>query len=62
MSNSFRTTNSTGLINKDKKINFTFNGTIYHGYEGDTLASALIANGVHLVCLLYTSPSPRDFG
>ena len=24
MSNSFRTTNSTGLINKDKKINFTF--------------------------------------
>ena len=49
MSNSFRTTNSTGLINKDKKINFTFNGTIYHGYEGDTLASALIANGVHLV-------------
>ena len=27
MSNSFRTTNSTGLINKDKKISFTFNGS-----------------------------------
>ena len=61
MSNSFRTTNSTGLINKDKKINFTFNGTIYHGYEGDTLASALIANGVHLVGRSFKYHRPRGF-
>ena len=61
MSNSFRTTNSNGLINKDKKINFTFNGTIYHGYEGDTLASALIANGVHLVGRSFKYHRPRGF-
>ena len=51
-----------GLIDRSKKISFKFNGKKYFGYEGDTLASALIANGVHLVCLLYTSPSPRDTG
>ena len=38
-----------GLINRDKKISFKFNGKSYFGYEGDTLASALIANGVHLI-------------
>ena len=37
-----------GLINRDKKISFKFNGKIYFGYEGDTLASALIANGVYI--------------
>ena len=59
MTNRFRTTNSTGLINKDKKINFSFNGTIYQGYEGDTLASALIANGVHLVGRSFKYHRPR---
>ena len=49
MSNAYRTKNSTGLINKNKKINFSFNGHTYHGYEGDTLASALISNGIHLI-------------
>ena len=34
-----------GLINRDKKLSFKFNGKTYYGYEGDTLASALIANG-----------------
>ena len=29
-----------GLINREKKISFKFNGKIYYGYEGDTLASA----------------------
>ena len=43
MTQSFRLEN-IGLINRDKKLSFKFNGTIYHGYEGDTLASALIAN------------------
>ncbi len=38
-----------GLINRNKKISFKFNGVTYFGYEGDTLASALIANGVHLI-------------
>ena len=38
-----------GHINRQKPLNFTFNGQLYQGYEGDTLASALLANGVHLV-------------
>ena len=48
MTQSFRL-ESGGLINRDKKISFKFNGKNYFGYEGDTLASALIANGVHLL-------------
>ena len=42
-----------GLINRNKKISFTFNGKKYFGYEGDTLASALLANGVHLIYEVY---------
>ena len=48
MTQSFRLEN-TGLINRSKKLSFKFNGKKYYGYEGDTLASALIANGVHLI-------------
>ena len=33
----------------DKKLSFKFNGNVYYGYDGDTLDSALIANGDHLV-------------
>ncbi|MFF4391844.1 MULTISPECIES: sarcosine oxidase subunit delta family protein [unclassified Streptomyces] len=35
-----------GRINRDRPLTFTFDGTEYQGYEGDTLASALLANGV----------------
>ena len=48
MSQDFRLDN-IGMVNRNKKISFTFNGKKYFGYEGDTIASALIANGVHLV-------------
>jgi len=50
-----------GLINRDKKISFKFNGKSYFGYEGDTLASALIANGVHLVGRSFKYHRPRGF-
>ncbi len=33
-------------INRSKPIRFRFDGTEYEGFEGDTLASALLANGV----------------
>ena len=59
MTQKFRLENG-GLINRDKKLSFKFNGKTYYGYEGDTLASALIANGVHLVCLLYTSDAADE--
>ena len=48
MSQKFRL-DKIGYINRNKKISFKFNGKKYYGYEGDTLASALLANGVHLV-------------
>ena len=50
-----------GLINRDKKLSFKFNGKTYYGYEGDTLASALIANGVHLVGRSFKYHRPRGF-
>ena len=48
-------------INKNKKISFKFNGKKYFGYEGDTLASALLANGVHLVGRSFKYHRPRGF-
>ncbi len=38
-----------GLIDRTRTLAFGFNGRAYQGFEGDTLASALLANGVHLV-------------
>ncbi|MDX3452965.1 sarcosine oxidase subunit delta family protein [Streptomyces sp. ME02-8801-2C] len=35
-----------GRINRDHRLAFTFDGIEYQGYEGDTLASALLANGI----------------
>ena len=48
-----------GLVNREKKLSFKFNGKKYFGYEGDTLASALIANGVHLVGRSFKYHRPR---
>jgi sarcosine oxidase subunit alpha len=50
-----------GLINRDRKLSFKFNGKTYYGYEGDTLASALIANGVHLIGRSFKYHRPRGF-
>ena len=60
MTQSFRL-NDVGLINREKKLSFKFNGVTYHGYEGDTLASALIANGIHLVGRSFKYHRPRGF-
>ena len=60
MSQNFRLENG-GLINRNKKLSFKFNGKTYFGYEGDTLASALIANGVHLVGRSFKYHRPRGF-
>jgi len=32
------------LVNKNKAVSFKFNGKNLNGFEGDTLASALLAN------------------
>jgi len=46
-------------IDRSKSIRFTFDGTSYTGYAGDTLASALLANGIHLVGRSFKYHRPR---
>ncbi len=48
-----------GLVNHKKTINFTFNGQILTGVEGDTLASALLANNKKLVGRSFKYHRPR---
>jgi sarcosine oxidase subunit alpha len=48
-----------GLIDRSRSISFTFDGTTYQGYGGDTLASALLANGVHMVARSFKYHRPR---
>jgi methylglutamate dehydrogenase subunit C len=48
-----------GLINRSRPLSFTFDGKAYSGYEGDTLASALIANDVRLVGRSFKYHRPR---
>ena len=38
-----------GLIDRSRPLSFTFDGRDYWGFQGDTLASALLANGVRVV-------------
>jgi len=38
-----------GLIDRSRPLSFEFNGKSYRGFSGDTVASALLANGVHFV-------------
>ncbi|WP_219702112.1 sarcosine oxidase subunit alpha family protein [Marinomonas lutimaris] len=51
--------NEGGLIDRNRQINFTFNKKSYTGVAGDTLASALIANGVDLVGRSFKLHRPR---
>ncbi len=48
-----------GLIDRSKPLSFTFDGKRYHGYAGDTLASALLGNGVKLVGRSFKYHRPR---
>ena len=50
---------SGGRVDRSTRLNFTFNGRHYYGFEGDTLASALIANGVKVVARSFTYHRPR---
>ena len=47
------------LLNKDVPLNFTFNGRKMKGYQGDTLASALLANNQMLVGRSFKYHRPR---
>ncbi len=48
-----------GDIDRSRTLSFTFNGKRYAGHPGDTLASALLANGVHLVARSFKYHRPR---
>ena len=50
---------SGGQIDRSKTLSFLFNGKRYQGHEGDTLASALLANGVKLVGRSFKYHRPR---
>lgn len=48
-----------GRIDRDTPLAFVFNGRQYSGFAGDTLASALLANGVSLVGRSFKYHRPR---
>ena len=58
MSQAFRLP-AGGRIDRSRRIGFRFNGRRLHGYEGDTLASALLANGIRLVGRSFKLHRPR---
>ncbi len=59
MSNPAFRTATGGRIDRSQLIRFTFDGKSYTGYKGDTLASALLANGVHLMGRSFKYHRPR---
>ena len=48
-----------GLIDQNRSVQFNFDGQSFEGYEGDTLASALLANDVKLVGRSFKYHRPR---
>jgi sarcosine oxidase subunit alpha len=48
-----------GQLEKQKKIQFQFDGKTYEGYEGDTIASALLANGIRTLRKHEETGNPR---
>ncbi len=58
MTQPFRTPD-TGRIRRDQPLLFTFDGRALTGFAGDTLASALLANDVHLVGRSFKYHRPR---
>ncbi|MGR3292297.1 MAG: 2Fe-2S iron-sulfur cluster-binding protein, partial [Paracoccaceae bacterium] len=48
-----------GLIDRSKPVRFSFDGRRYSGFQGDTLASALLANDVRLIGRSFKYHRPR---
>ncbi|MDH3532133.1 MAG: 2Fe-2S iron-sulfur cluster-binding protein, partial [Gammaproteobacteria bacterium] len=48
-----------GYVDRSRPLVFTFNGRNYQGYTGDTLASALLANGVRVISRSFKFHRPR---
>ncbi len=58
MSQAFRLA-AGGRIDRTRPLRFSFDGRSYTGFAGDTLASALLANGVHLMGRSFKYHRPR---
>jgi sarcosine oxidase, subunit alpha len=58
MTQPFRVTTG-GRVDRSRSISFTFDGKRLEGLTGDTLASALLANGIHLVGRSFKYHRPR---
>jgi len=48
-----------GLIDRSRELRFSFDGKVYSGFEGDTLASALMANQVSIMGRSFKYHRPR---
>ncbi|NEK24648.1 sarcosine oxidase subunit alpha family protein [Sulfitobacter sp. JBTF-M27] len=48
-----------GLVDRSTPVQFSFDGTTYKGFAGDTVASALLANGVKLMGRSFKYHRPR---
>ena len=48
-----------GRIDRKRPLRFSFNGVSYQGFAGDTLASALLANGVDVLNRSFKYARPR---
>jgi len=51
--------NNKHFVDETRKLSFTFNGKKLYGYKGDTLASALLSNDIHLVGRSFKYHRPR---
>jgi sarcosine oxidase subunit alpha len=58
MTGPFRTP-SGGRVDRSQAVRFSFDGVSYVGCKGDTLASGLLANGVHLIGRSFKYHRPR---
>ena len=58
MTQSHRLTDG-GIVDRSRPLRFVYDGAPYEGYAGDTVASALLANGVHLVARSFKYHRPR---
>lgn len=55
----FRVSQGGMNIDRSIRVDFTFDGKSYHGYDGDTLASALLASGVTVFGRSFKYHRPR---
>lgn len=59
MTQPFRLPAGGAAIDRTRPLGFRFDGRRYEGYAGDTLASALLANGVRMVARSFKYHRPR---